>query len=71
MFMEYNNSKNTAVNGSNAPRMAVFVEPISLIAIFIVSIEIIVGSKAKPKEYPHKIGLFSICNCVQNFKLIM
>ena len=40
--------KNIAVKGSNAPRIAVFVEPISLIATFIVSSDIIVGSSARP-----------------------
>ena len=40
--------KNTAVIGSNAPRIAVGVEPISFIASVIVSIEIMVGKSERP-----------------------
>ena len=40
--------KNIAVKGSNAPKRAVVVEPISLIAIVIVSSETIVGITERP-----------------------
>ena len=63
------NPKNIAVIGSKAPSMAVFVEPINFIAMFIVSIEIIVGKIAKPKTHNHKNGLCNICNSVQNLRL--
>lgn len=61
--------KNIAVKGSNAPKSAVVVEPISLIAIVIVSRETIVGIIESPNAYNHNKGLSKICNCVQNFKL--
>ena len=61
--------KNNAVKGSSAPRIAVLVEPMSFIAIFIVSIDIIVGMIASPIAQIHSIGLCIICNSVQNFRL--
>ena len=61
--------KNIAVKGSNAPIIAVVVEPTSRIAIFIVSKDIIVGKTAnaiaQAKTFQSLIG----CNWVQNFKL--
>ena len=48
---------NIAVNGSNAPKIAVFVEPMNLIAMFIVSSEIIVGRIESPIALSHRIGL--------------
>ena len=61
--------KNIAVRGSNAPNIAVGVEPIKRIAIFIVSKDIIVGKIASPIVNSHRYGLSGICNSVQNFKL--
>ena len=63
--------KNKAVRGSSEPSIAVVVEPISFIAIFIVSIEIIVGNNAKPIAYSHNTGDVSGCNSVQKFKFVM
>lgn len=61
--------KNIAVNGSNAPNIAVFVEPINFIAIPIVSKEIIVGNIAKPITKSHAVVVVKPCKFVQNFKL--
>ena len=58
-----------AVTGSNAPKIAVFVEPISFIPSVVVSIDIIVGIIANPTTHSHSGKLCIICNCVQNFKL--
>lgn len=63
--------KNIAVNGSNAPRIAVVVEPTSFIDIVIVSSEIIVGNIDSPIAKSHKKGLSKICSSVQNFRLII
>ena len=52
--------KNIAVSGSNAPKTAVLVEPISLMAIVIVSREIIVGKIASPIAKNHKYCLLGI-----------
>ena len=46
-----------AVIGSKDPRIAAVVEPISLIDIVIVSIDIIVGKSASAMAHPHNIGL--------------
>ena len=63
--------KKSAVKGSNAPRIAVVVGPINLIAIFIVSREIIVGKSANATAHP-KTFQFSIgCNFVQKFEFII
>ena len=51
-----------AVKGSKAPRIAVEVEPINLIAIVIVSIEIIVGNIDNPNVHIHKNGECKTCN---------
>ena len=48
--------KNIAVNGSNAPSIAVVVEPISFIDIDIVSSEIIVGNKARATVHSQSKG---------------
>lgn len=61
--------KNIAVNGSNAPRIAVVVDPTSFIDIERVSREIIVGNNAKASVHIQRKGLCIICSCVQNFKL--
>lgn len=45
--------KNMAVKGSRAPKIAVVVEPTNLIAIVIVSREIIVGIIASAKAHNH------------------
>ena len=63
--------KNIAVNGSSAPNTAVFVEPINLIEIVIVSKDIIVGKIASPIVKSHRYGLSGICNSVQNFRLMI
>lgn len=52
--------KKIAVKGSKAPRIAVGVEPISLMAIVIVSREIIVGNTASAIVHNHKNGLCMI-----------
>jgi len=54
--------KNNAVNGSNAPIMAVFVAPINFIPNVIVSREIMVGNIASPKAQSKVNKLFSIPN---------
>lgn len=61
--------KNIAVKGSSAPNIAVVVEPINLIAILIVSIEIIVGKIARASAQAKILQSFIGCNSVQNFKL--
>lgn len=61
--------KKIAVNGSSAPKIAVFVEPINFMASVIVSNEIIVGITAKHNTNIHKNGLSKICKFVQNFRL--
>ena len=60
-----------AVKGSNAPIIAVFVEPINFIEIFIVSREIIVGKTAKPNAKKNAFGEFKTCKFVNNFVLKM
>ena len=45
--------KNIAVKGSSAPNIAVLVEPINFMAIFIVSMEITVGNIASPAAHSH------------------
>ena len=67
--MKNNTPTTIAVKGSNAPNIAVEVEPINFIAIVIVSIEIIVGKIDKPNVHNHKNGECNTCNWVQNFKL--
>ena len=62
--------KNIAVNGSNAPKIAVLVEPMSWIAIVIVSKEIIVGNNANPIANSHDVACGKICNFVQNFRFM-
>ena len=52
--------KNIAVSGSNAPKIAVFVEPISFIETISVSSEIIVGNSASPVTRNHDTGLCRI-----------
>ena len=59
--------KTVAVNGSSAPRIAVFVEPINFIAIVIVSNEIIVGIIAIHIAKSYSLGVLKICKFVQNF----
>lgn len=54
--------KNIAVNGSNAPKIAVVVEPTSFIEIVIVSSEIIVGNIDSPIAKSQRYGLSKICN---------
>ena len=49
--------KKIAVRGSKAPRIAVVVEPISLIAIVIVSRDIIVGNMERQITHSHINGL--------------
>ena len=61
--------KNIAVNGSSAPNTAVFVEPINLIEIVIVSKDITVGINASASAQASNLQSFIGCNCVQNFKL--
>lgn len=64
-----NNSENTmALIGSSAPSRAVLVEPISFIAIFIVSIEIIVGKIAINIAQIKTIGELIGSICVQNLE---
>ena len=58
-----------AVIGSKDPSMAAFVEPISLIDIVIVSIEIIVGNSANPRLSNHCEGVVNICKSWQKCKL--
>ena len=57
--LKNNIPKNIAVSGSKAPKIAVFVEPISFIETVIVSREIIVGKIASPITNSHKIGVLS------------
>lgn len=65
-----NREKTIALIGSSAPRSAVLVDPISFIATFMVSIDIIVGiiaiKIAQIKTKTESIGSI----CVQNLEFI-
>lgn len=61
--------KKTAVKGSSAPKIAVVVEPINLMATLIVSIEIIVGKIARAKAQAKTLQSVIGWSSVQNFKL--
>ena len=49
--------KKMAVAGSKAPRIAVGVDPISWMAMVVVSKDIAVGNKPKAHRFPHKYHL--------------
>ena len=63
--------KTIAVIGSNAPRRAVFVEPINFIATFVVSIDSIVGTSAIKIAQIKTRGEFIPSSCVQNLEFTM
>lgn len=56
--------KNTAVTGSNAPRMAVGVEPIYCMAPVVQSRDMAVGIKARANKFPQRYHLSAGGSCM-------